>query len=140
MAMAGSISGDRGFKALFSLYPQDTARCRRDSAGSVVVWTAPVASDLMPNDLGYIVLVFALFVAPQLLAPLRLPTAITALGMGAACGLGFGLFQHDTTLPLLSIFGIVALFLFAGLSVDLRELRQHAWLLTQHIVLRGLGI
>jgi Kef-type K+ transport system membrane component KefB len=106
----------------------------------VAVKVVALASGLVPDDLGYILLVFALFVAPQLLAPLRLPTAFTALGMGVACGLGFGFFQHDTTLPLLSIFGIVALFLFAGLSVDLRELRQHAWLLTQHILLRGIAI
>jgi Kef-type K+ transport system membrane component KefB len=37
---------------------------------------------------------------------------------------------------LLSTFGIVALFLFAGLEVDLKELRQDARLLSQHLVIR----
>ncbi len=94
----------------------------------------------MPSDLWYIALVFALFVLPQALQRLRLPTAITSLGLGAACGLGFGIFQHESTISLLSVFGIVSLFLFAGLEVDFGELRARAKLLLQHILIRSASI
>jgi Kef-type K+ transport system membrane component KefB len=41
-------------------------------------------------------------------------------------GLGFGLFHDDSAVPLLATLGIVALFLLAGLEVDLAELRRGA--------------
>jgi Kef-type K+ transport system membrane component KefB len=94
----------------------------------------------MPNDYWYILLVFALFVLPQALQPLRIPTAITSMGMGIACGLGFGIFQGETTISLLAIFGIVSLFLFAGLEVDFAELRVRAVVLLQHIGIRSVSI
>src|SRR5690348_8606762 len=74
-----------------------------------------------------------LFVVPRALQRFAIPAAITSLALGAAAGLGFGLFQHDTTLHLLSAFGIVALFLFAGLEVDTRDLRGNAGVLLQHL-------
>jgi Kef-type K+ transport system membrane component KefB len=94
----------------------------------------------MPADLWYILLVLALFVLPQVMQRMRLPTAVTSLGLGAACGIGFGLFQNEATISLLSVFGIVALFLFAGLEVDFAELRQKASVLLQHVAIRTLSI
>lgn len=87
-------------------------------------------------ELWYIGILFALFVVPRALQRFAIPAAITSLALGAAAGLGFGLFQHDTTLHLLSAFGIVALFLFAGLEVDTRELRGNAGVLLQHLAVR----
>jgi Kef-type K+ transport system membrane component KefB len=87
-------------------------------------------------ELGYVVLLFALFILPRVLQRYRIPTAITALALGAFLALGFGLFSHDPTVELLSTFGIVSLFLFAGLEVDVRELRKHAIPLVLHLVLR----
>jgi len=86
-------------------------------------------------ELGYIAVLFLLFVLPRALQRWRVPAALTALALGAASGLGLGLFQHDTTLHLLSTFGIVALFLFAGLEVELDDLRKHALVLSLHLVL-----
>lgn len=74
-------------------------------------------------ELGYVALLFALFVVPRALQRFGVPAAITSLALGAAAGLGLGLFQHDATVHLLSAFGITALFLFAGLEVDLHDLR-----------------
>jgi Kef-type K+ transport system membrane component KefB len=88
------------------------------------------------SELWYIALVFALFVLPQGLQRLRIPTAITSLALGAAAGLGFGAFQGDHTIWLLSVFGIVSLFLFAGLEVDFVELRERAPVLLQHLAIR----
>lgn len=88
-------------------------------------------------ELGYVGILFALFVIPRALQRFRVPTAITSLALGAGTGLGMGLFQHDTTIHLLSAFGIVALFLFAGLEVDTKELKENAAILTQHLAVRA---
>jgi Kef-type K+ transport system membrane component KefB len=84
-------------------------------------------------ELAYVALLFALFVVPRALQRFGLPAAITSLLLGAAAGMGLGLFQHDTTIHLLSAFGIVALFLFAGLDVDTQELQGNAGILIQHL-------
>ena len=91
---------------------------------------------LFDSELGYVVLLFALFVVPRVLLRWRIPTAITSFGLGAAAAVGFGLFDHNETLHLLASFGIVALFLFAGLEVDLLALRRHAVILGQHLAIR----
>jgi Kef-type K+ transport system membrane component KefB len=88
----------------------------------------------MPNDVSYIVLLFVLFVIPRFLQRYRLPAAITSLLLGIGAG-AFGLFDHDATLALLSTLGIVALFLFAGLEVDLDDLKPDARILTQHLAI-----
>lgn len=86
------------------------------------------------SELTYIVLLFGLFVVPRILQGFGLPTAITSLALGGALGLGLGLFQHDPTITLLSTFGIVALFLFAGLEVNLQELRGGSRVLVLHVI------
>lgn len=85
-------------------------------------------------------LLFALFVVPRLLIRYRLPTAVTSLALGAAAGLGYGWFQNDTTIRLLSGLGIVALFLFAGLDVSFEELRRERGIVVQHLVILGLTL
>lgn len=50
--------------------------------------------------------------------------------------MGLGLFQGDSTIELLSTFGIVSLFLFAGLDVELEELRFGRSVVLQHVGLR----
>ncbi len=88
----------------------------------------------MPNDLSFVALLFVLFVVPRLLQRFRLPAAITSLVLGIGAG-ALGLFPHDDTLALLASLGIVALFLFAGLEVDLDELRPDARVLVQHLAI-----
>ena len=92
--------------------------------------------DLSP-EITYVAVLFALFVVPKALQRFAVPAATTSLVLGAVAGLVFGLFQHDTTLHLLSAFGIVALFLFAGLEVDTGELRNNAGVLLQHLAVRA---
>jgi Kef-type K+ transport system membrane component KefB len=86
------------------------------------------------RDLSYVVLLFVLFVIPRFLQRYRLPGAITSLALGVAAT-ALGLFQHDQTIALLATFGIVALFLFAGLDVDVEELQPHAPVLLQHLAI-----
>lgn len=90
----------------------------------------------MPQDLSYVLLLFVLFVVPRFLQRYRLPGAVTALALGVAAS-ALGLFQHDETIALMATFGIVALFLFAGLDVDLEALKPDARVLTQHLLIWG---
>lgn len=90
----------------------------------------------MPRDLSYVLLLFVLFVVPRFLQRYRLPGAVTALALGVAAT-ALGLFQHDETIALMATFGIVALFLFAGLDVDLEALKPDARVLTQHLLIWG---
>ncbi len=75
----------------------------------------------MGMDLLYVGLVFGLFVVPRLLVRLRIPAAVTSLVLGAAT-IPWQPFGSDQTLPLLATFGIVSLFLSAGLEIDVGEL------------------
>jgi Kef-type K+ transport system membrane component KefB len=86
----------------------------------------------MPRDLTYVLLLFVLFVVPRFLQRYRLPTAISSLGLGIAAA-ALGLFEHDPTIGLLATFGIVALFLMAGLDADVEELRPDIPVLLQHL-------
>jgi len=87
-------------------------------------------------ELGYVAILFTLFVVPRALQRLGVPAAITSLALGAAAGLGLGILQHDTTIHLLSAFGIAALFLFAGLEVDLRDLRENVGVIAVLLVVK----
>jgi Kef-type K+ transport system membrane component KefB len=89
-----------------------------------------------PAELQYVVLLFLIFIVPRLLQRYGLPTAVTSVGLGALAGLGLGLFHEDHTVELLSTLGIVSLFLFAGLDVNLRELRRELPVLSQHIAVQ----
>ncbi len=90
----------------------------------------------LSSEITYVAMLFGLFVVPRFLQRFGVPTAITSFGLGAAAGMGFGLFQHDTTVSLLATLGIVSLFLFAGLEINFRELRGSASVLTQHLLIR----
>ncbi len=91
---------------------------------------------LFESELGYVVLLFGLFVVPRVLQRWRVPSAITSFALGVVAGAGLGLFQHDQTLHLLATFGIVGLFLFAGLEVDGNDLRRGTRVLVQHLAVR----
>lgn len=88
-------------------------------------------SSRIPEQLGFIGLIFALFLVPKLLQRYKLPGAITSLLLGIAAS-QLGWFHGDPTINLLSTLGIVALFLFAGLEIDFAELRGNARPLALH--------
>ena len=85
-------------------------------------------------EVQYMLLVLGLFVVAKALQRFRLPGAVTCLAIGAASSMGFHLFHEDATIKLLATFGIVAMFLFAGLEVDFAELREGRRVLLQHVV------
>ena len=94
-------------------------------------------------ELQYVLLVFGLFIVPRALQRLRIPSALTCIGLGALLHLGLGLLHEDATVKLLATFGIVSMFLFAGLEVDFSELRAGRKVLLQHVAAQllvlGLG-
>jgi Kef-type K+ transport system membrane component KefB len=92
------------------------------------------ATTQFPDDLGFIILLFVLFVIPKALQRYRIPAAITSLVLGAVAA-NAGWVSENPTISLLSTFGIVSLFLFAGLEIDGRELQRGSQLLIQHAVL-----
>lgn len=94
----------------------------------------------IPRELQYVLLLFGLLVLPKMLQRFRVPSAITQLLLGIAFGAGLGIFQQDETVHLLSTFGIAALFLFAGLDVDIDGLRSGARILVEHLVIVALTL
>jgi Kef-type K+ transport system membrane component KefB len=96
--------------------------------------TTQAAAEAIPaiqSNLRYIALLFALVVLPKALQRYRVPGAITSLLLGIGSG-ALGWFEGDPTVQLLSTFGIVSLFLFAGLEISGPELQRGARILIQH--------
>lgn len=87
----------------------------------------------LPRELVYVGLIFGLFVLPRVLQRFRIPSAITSFVLGAIVSVGFNRLSGDHTIHLLATFGIVGLFLFAGLEVDLGELKRGSGVLVQHL-------
>jgi Kef-type K+ transport system membrane component KefB len=92
----------------------------------------------MPIELPVVGLLLILFIVPKVLQRFRIPTAIAELGLGAIAGMGLSLFHGDATVALLSSFGIIALFLFAGLEVDGAALWHGRAIVLQHLLARVL--
>ncbi|MBC7562034.1 MAG: cation:proton antiporter [Gemmatimonadaceae bacterium] len=74
---------------------------------------------------------------PRALQRFRLPSAITSFLLGAAASAS-GVLSQDPTLSLLATFGIVAMFLTAGLEVNGSELKIGARVIVQHVSVRML--
>ncbi|MEW6050420.1 MAG: cation:proton antiporter [Candidatus Zixiibacteriota bacterium] len=91
-------------------------------------------SQWITPDVGYIALVFVIFVIPRYLQRFRLPSAVSSFALGVVSA-ALGWFEHDQTIHLLSTLGIVSLFLFAGLEINIADLQANARILTQHLVI-----
>src|SRR3546814_17870353 len=90
----------------------------------------------MNRELIYLLLIFGLLVIPRALQRFKIPAPITCLVFGIGAMLAWGVKTHDPVVTLLSTLGISSLFLFAGLEVDLRELRRGLWPLLPHLAVR----
>ena len=90
----------------------------------------------MSRDLVYLLLIFGLLVVPRALQRLKLPAPITSLLLGVGAMLLWGEETHDPVVVLLSALGISSLFLFAGLEVDWRAMRQGVGRLLVHLAIR----
>lgn len=96
----------------------------------------PLTLDPYLKLLGLIVLLFFL---PKILLRFGLPSPITELLLGVACGpLGLHLVDGSELLQGLAGIGISALFLFAGIEVDIHEMHERRQVLLQHLAIQVL--
>src|SRR5580658_7772220 len=86
----------------------------------------------------YLAVVFGLLVIPRALQRFRLPAPLTCFAFGVIVAGFFTPLIHDSVISYLSTLGIAALFLFAGLEVDLTELRRQLPSLAANFAVRGL--
>ncbi len=85
-------------------------------------------------EVQYFVLFSVLLLVPKILQRFSIPTAITALFLGIITSLTLGWFHDDQLVLMLSRLGITSLFLFAGMEVEIDELRKDAKFLSAHLV------
>jgi Kef-type K+ transport system membrane component KefB len=86
----------------------------------------------------YLAVVFGLLVIPRALQRFRLPAPLTCFAFGIIVAGFFKPLIHDSVISYLSTLGIASLFLFAGLEVDLSELRRQLPSLAANFAVRGL--
>src|SRR6201999_777411 len=86
----------------------------------------------------YLAVVFGLLVIPRALQRFRLPAPLTCFAFGIIVAGFFKPLVTDSVVQYLSTLGIAALFLFAGLEVDLAEPRRQAPSLAANFAVRGL--
>ncbi len=90
------------------------------------------------SQIVFLSVIFILLVVPRAFQRFRIPAPLTCFGLGMGTALLIADYSTDPTLSLLSVLGISSLFLFAGLEVDLYELKKHAWALFKHLFIRCL--
>ncbi|MCO4793892.1 MAG: cation:proton antiporter [Bacteriovoracaceae bacterium] len=76
---------------------------------------------------------FILFV-PRLLLRFRIPVGISALTLGFICTYFLGWFDSDQLVLLFSRLGITSLFLFAGMEIELEELKKNAGSIIKYLL------
>jgi Kef-type K+ transport system membrane component KefB len=85
----------------------------------------------------YLGFVFGLLVIPRALQRFRLPAPLTCVVLGIIVSLFFPNVVDDSVMPVVATLGIASLFLFAGLEVDLVELRRQIPRLTTYLAVSG---
>jgi Kef-type K+ transport system membrane component KefB len=86
----------------------------------------------------YLAVVFGLLVIPRALQRFRLPAPLTCFAFGIIVAGFFKPLINDSVVSYLATLGIASLFLFAGLEVNLAELRRQLPSLAGHFAVRGL--
>jgi Kef-type K+ transport system membrane component KefB len=89
----------------------------------------------LTSNIAYLALIFALIVIPRALQRFRLPAPLSSFALGMLAAWLVGAEYHDATLILLASLGISSLFLFAGLDIDLDNLKRGRWPLLSHLLL-----
>lgn len=94
----------------------------------------------LPEQVIYLAIVFILLVIPRALQKYRIPAPLTCFALGMITVFGIADYSHNSTLTFLAALGISSLFLFAGLEVDLHDLKKGFWPLLSHLFIRCLII
>jgi len=88
----------------------------------------------------YLAIVFILLVFPRAMQKYNIPAPLTCFALGMIAVFGVADYSQDTTLSFLAALGISSLFLFAGLEVDMHDLKKGVWPLLSHLFIRCLVI
>jgi Kef-type K+ transport system membrane component KefB len=91
----------------------------------------------LTTEVAYLVLIFGLMVIPRAIQRFRIPAPLTSIGFGMIAAFFLSGFSHDATLSLLATMGISSLFLFAGLEIEIDDLKRGKWPLLGHLVVRS---
>lgn len=86
----------------------------------------------------YLTIVFGLLVIPRALQRFRLPAPLTCFVFGIVVAIYLPMLTSDLVVTATATLGIASLFLFAGLEVDIAEMRHSLPQLTTHLVIRAL--
>lgn len=89
------------------------------------------------SEVVYLLLIFGLMVIPRAFQRFRIPAPLTSFGFGMVAAVFLSSFSQDSTLALLSALGISSLFLFAGLEIEIDDLRRGMWPLLSNLVVRS---
>lgn len=85
------------------------------------------------QDIKYLFLFSLVLIFPKVLMRYSIPSGITAIFLGLLAGILDPKLGNDQLFRFLSQIGITSLFLFAGLEVNLRELREDRVYLTKYL-------
>ncbi|MEG9431033.1 cation:proton antiporter [Terriglobus sp. ADX1] len=86
----------------------------------------------------YLILIFGLLVVPRALQRFRIPAPLTCFALGIVVAIFFKRIVGDPVQTVVATLGIAALFLLAGLEVDLVEIRRQLPRLSGYLVSRAL--
>lgn len=92
------------------------------------------------NELAYVFLIVLLFIAPRIFLRFGVPMALTAFAIGLGASFGFNVYDEDTVIPIFSTLGIISLFLFAGLEVNLDSMLKAVRPILIHVSFRVIVI
>jgi len=84
-------------------------------------------------ELQYLMLFSVLLLLPKILLRFNIPVGISSLFLGVGTALTLGWFKDDQMILMLSRLGITSLFLFAGMEIEIDELRKDAPALSKSI-------
>lgn len=87
----------------------------------------------------YLLVVGLLLLAPKLLLRFRIPSGISALILGICCVNFLGWFRDDQLILTLARLGITSLFLYAGMEIEMDDLKKNFKPLLKHL-LQSLGL
>jgi len=95
---------------------------------------------VITSEVVYLLLIFGLLVIPRALQRFRIPAPLTSFAFGMLAAVFLVGFSQDATLALLATLGISSLFLFAGLEVQIDELKRAKWPLLSHLLARAITL
>src|ERR1700761_1199783 len=90
------------------------------------------------RTLTYLAVVFGILVVPRAVQRFRLPAPLTCFFLGIAVATFYKPLSKDQVTAVMATLGIASLFLFAGLEVDLVEIRRQLPRLTGYLGIRAL--